>query len=321
MDGIFKSSLLLIAVLLMCDGLAIPKPEGSSKRIHENILSDEMHYIENEFHNADYDHEAFLGETEAKRFADLSSEESKSRLGKIVDKIDSDKNGFVSLQELKDWILLTQKRYIFDDSDRQWRGLNPNNETEVSWESYKTITYGINSDTTTDDMAHYQEMMDRDARRWKKADQDQNGSLNKQEFQDFVHPEESLHMKDIIVVETLEDIDKDKDGKVSMEEYIGDMLNDGEIDEEPSWVHSEREQFTQFRDKDKSGFMEFDEIKHWILPDDYDNSDAEAKHLIYESDVNRDNQLSKEEILNKFDLFVGSQATDFGEALARHDEF
>lgn len=70
-------------------------------------------------------------------------------------------------------------------------------------------------------MAHYKEMMDRDARRWQKADQDNNGSLNKLEFQDFVHPEESAHMKDIIVIETIEDIDKDKDGKISMEEYIG----------------------------------------------------------------------------------------------------
>lgn len=59
------------------------------------------------------------------------------------------------------------------------------------------------------------------------------------------------------------------------------------MEDEPSWVQSEREQFTQFRDKDKSGFMEFEEIKRWILPDDYDNSEAEAKHLIYESDVNR----------------------------------
>jgi hypothetical protein len=31
--------------------------------------------------------------------------------------------------------------------------------------------------------------------------------------------------------------------------------------------------------------------------------------------------LTKEEILSKYDLFVGSQATDFGEALNRHDEF
>ena len=31
--------------------------------------------------------------------------------------------------------------------------------------------------------------------------------------------------------------------------------------------------------------------------------------------------LSKDEVLEKYDLFVGSQATDFGEALAKHDEF
>lgn len=31
--------------------------------------------------------------------------------------------------------------------------------------------------------------------------------------------------------------------------------------------------------------------------------------------------LTKEEIVQKYDLFVGSQATDFGEALVRHDEF
>lgn len=65
------------------------------------------------------------------------------------------------------------------------------------------------------------------------------------------------------------------------------MFADGDLDDEPSWVQSEREQFVQFRDKDRSGYMEFEEIKHWILPDDYDNSEAEAKHLIYESDINR----------------------------------
>ena len=31
--------------------------------------------------------------------------------------------------------------------------------------------------------------------------------------------------------------------------------------------------------------------------------------------------LSKSEILDQQDLFVGSQATDFGDYLVRHDEF
>lgn len=63
------------------------------------------------------------------------------------------------------------------------------------------------------------------------------------------------------------------------------------------------------------------QVKNWIIPADFDHAEAEARHLIYESDVDGDSKLTKTEVLNKYDLFVGSQATDFGEALARHDEF
>lgn len=35
----------------------------------------------------------------------------------------------------------------------------------------------------------------------------------------------------------------------------------------------------------------------------------------------QDSVLSKDEVVEKYDLFVGSQATDFGEALTKHDEF
>ena len=37
--------------------------------------------------------------------------------------------------------------------------------------------------------------------------------------------------------------------------------------------------------------------------------------------LSQDGTLSKSEVLDKYDLFVGSQATDFGEALTKHDEF
>ena len=35
----------------------------------------------------------------------------------------------------------------------------------------------------------------------------------------------------------------------------------------------------------------------------------------------QDGELTEEEVVEKYDLFVGSQATDFGEELTRHDEF
>lgn len=69
----------------------------------------------------------------------------------------------------------------------------------------------------------YQNMVRRDQRRWGVADVDGDGALTRGEFAGFLHPEETGHMRDIVVLETLEDIDKDKDGRVSLEEYIGNI--------------------------------------------------------------------------------------------------
>ena len=69
---------------------------------------------------------------------------------------------------------------------------------------------------------------------------------------------------------------------------IEDMWPPQEDDEEePDWVKTEREQFVQFRDKNKDGFMDRSEVEDWILPPDYDHTEAEARHLIYESDTDK----------------------------------
>jgi len=127
----------------------------------------------------------------------------------------------------------------------------------------------------------------------------------------------------MVVDETMEDIDKDKDGFLTLEEYIGDLWPeaDREKGEEPDYIKTEREQFGTFRDLNKDGKMDRDEVKQWILPPEYDHISAEAKHLMQESDLDKDSKLSVKEIVEKYDLFVGSQATDFGEALKKHDEF
>ena len=72
----------------------------------------------------------------------------------------------------------------------------------------------------------YRKMEERDHRRWNLADLDNDGELNREEFKAFLHPEDQDHMRDIVVTETLEDIDKDGDGSINVEEYIGDMYRD-----------------------------------------------------------------------------------------------
>nr|XP_016993252.2 calumenin-B [Drosophila takahashii] len=280
-------------------------------------------------HNAQFDHEAFLGPDESKKFDGLTPEESRRRLGLIVDRIDEDKDGFVTLAELKNWIAYTQRRYIEEDVGRLWKQHNPENNTTISWDSYRETVYGFMNDLSSDEREQeengisYKSLLKRDRNRWASADEDLDDNLTREEFTAFLHPEEHPRMKEVVLRETFSDLDKDHDGKISVDEYIGDMYRaaGGEEDEEPEWVANERESFSEHRDLDKDGYLNDEEVKQWIAPHDFDHSEAEAKHLLFEADADHDDKLTKEEILDKYDVFVGSQATDFGEALARHDEF
>ena len=58
-------------------------------------------------------------------------------------------------------------------------------------------------------------------------------------------------------------------------------------EEEPEWVKTEREHFSKWRDLNNDGVMDKEEVRHWIMPDDYDHAQAESKHLIYEADADK----------------------------------
>ncbi|KAM4703928.1 reticulocalbin-3 [Rhinophrynus dorsalis] len=314
----------VLIVVALCTSWVMCKPTQEKKdRVHHGKeLSDHKHDDKVDFQ---YDHEAFLGKEEARTFDQLTPEESKERLGKIVDKIDRDKSGFVTEAELKDWIKHSQNRYIYENVNKHWADYDQNKDDKISWEEYKNTTYGYVPGEEFYDVADketYRKMMKRDERRFKHADKDGDMIATREEFTAFLHPEEFGYMKDLVVTETLEDIDKNGDGVVDVDEYIGDMYNAQEEEAEPDWVQSERKQFMDFRDLNKDGKMDRSEISHWILPQDYDHAEIEAKHLIYESDKDKDDKLTKTEILDNWNMFVGSQATNYGEDLTRrHDEF
>ncbi|XP_065646264.1 calumenin-B [Hydra vulgaris] len=287
--------------------------------IKESDLSSENHN-ENDIHNKEYDHEAFLGKEDARRFEELTPEESKKRLGELYNKVDTDNDGFVTTEELKQWIKFTQNKYIWNDAKEQMKQNDLNKDDFVTFDEYKKGTYGFADEGN---IAHYKDMIARDERRFKLADTDNDGKLSREQFASFLHPESDDNMKPLVVQETLEDIDKNKDGSISLDEYIGDLWpeEDRVAGNEPEWVKSEREQFTNYRDINKDGKMDKEEVAAWILPPDYDHITSEAQHLISEADADDDGKLTKSEVVEKYDLFVGSQATDFGEALKyKHDE-
>ncbi|XP_015665678.1 reticulocalbin-1 isoform X2 [Protobothrops mucrosquamatus] len=300
---------------------AKPPPDKKDRVHHGQDFSDHPHDDSQDFR---YDHEAFLGKEDAKTFDQLTPEESKERLGKIVDRIDRDGNGFVTQPELKDWIKHTQNRYIYESVNKNWKDYDKDSDGQITWNEFKSTTYGHYEGEEfgdLDDKNSYRKMLARDERRFKAADKNGDMSVTKEEFTAFLHPEEFDHMREIIVTETLEDIDKNGDGFVEVDEYLGDIYAPETGEPEPSWVTSERQQFLEHRDINKDGKMDREEIGHWILPTDYDHAEVESKHLLIQSDKDLDDKITKQEILDNWNMFVGSQATNYGEDLTKkHDE-
>ena len=92
-----------------------------------------------------------------------------------------------------------------------------------------------------------------------------------------------------------------------------------------------------YRDLNGDGKLDHDEIRSWVIPQNYDHALAEAKHLIYHVDSDnviftkltkfhkinyfffvQDGKLTKEEILDKSSVFVSSKATGYGDAIYKH---
>lgn len=140
----------------------------------------------------------------------------------IFDKIDSNKNGIIEPYELKKWIRWTQTKYIVADGETQWRIHNPERKEKLTWNEYRKTTYSFldEENQESNDYKTYSRMIERDRRRWALADTNKDEALNQEEFLNFIHPENSPQMHSIIILETIEDIDKDGDGRISLEEYI-----------------------------------------------------------------------------------------------------
>uniref|UniRef100_A0A8C9MVX7 EF-hand domain-containing protein n=1 Tax=Serinus canaria TaxID=9135 RepID=A0A8C9MVX7_SERCA len=164
-------------------------------------------------------------------------------------------------------------------------------------------------------------LLERSRRRFRAADEDGDGRLEPPELDAFLHPEDFPRLQDLVVQETIEDLDRDGDGFIQVDEYIADLFEGPPGSPEPPEIQREREQFLQLRDRDRDGRLGPPEVKLWLSPPSPDWAGVEAEHLIHHTDLDQDGALSREEILARWELFVGSRATDYGQDLHRgHDE-
>ena len=57
--------------------------------------------------------------------------------------MDKSGDGLVTEEELKEWIQFTQKRYIWDDAEKQMKQNDMDKDGKIAWDEYKNSTYGF----------------------------------------------------------------------------------------------------------------------------------------------------------------------------------
>ncbi|XP_010841600.1 PREDICTED: reticulocalbin-2 [Bison bison bison] len=213
------------------------------------------------------------------------------------------------------------KHYAMQEAKQQFIEYDKNSDGSVSWDEYNIQMYDRVIDfvenTALDDAE--EESFRQDKKRFEKANQDSGPGLNLEEFIAFEHPEEVDYMTEFVIQEALEEHDKDGDGFVSLEEFLGDYRRDPTASEDPEWILVEKDRFMNDYDRDADGRLDPQELLSWVVPNNQGIAQEEARHLIDEMDLNSDRKLSEEEILENQDLFLTSEATDYGRQL--HDEY
>ncbi|XP_039552592.1 reticulocalbin-3-like, partial [Passer montanus] len=158
----------------------------------------------------------------------------------------------------------------------------------VTWEEFRAESFGDTEDFGgSPDPDSHRKLLERSRRRFRAADEDGDGRLGPHELDAFLHPEDFPRLQDLVVQETIEDLDRDGDGFIQVDEYIADLFEGPPGSPEPPEIQREREQFLKIRDQDQDGRLGPPEVKLWLSPPSPDWAGVEAEHLIHHADLDQ----------------------------------
>ncbi|XP_026737924.1 reticulocalbin-2 [Trichoplusia ni] len=313
------SILLAHNLLLSCASAAVHGQHGHSVDTLERDSDgsfrarDYEHYGDSG-HNSEFDHEAILGSVrEAEEFDKLSPDESKRRLGQLLPKMDLNGDGQIDRQELKQWILKSFINLSREEAQERLLEADDDRDGAVTWSEYLHDSFGVDSedDVGPDDTGDSGMLLQEEKSMWATADANSDGKLEVDEFEVFTNPEEHEQMHQYLINQTLREKDTNKDGKIDFNEYVGDRG----AQQDKGWLISEKDKFDNDLDLNKDGVIDVTEIHAWIIPNNEEIAEEEVDHLFASADDDHDDILTFEEILNHHDVFVGSEATDYGSDL------
>ncbi|XP_037710063.1 reticulocalbin-2 [Drosophila subpulchrella] len=292
----------------------------SKERVKDGIYAprDAHHHGEDGEHNVEFDHEAIIGNTkEAQEFDTLTPEESKRRLLILVKMMNLNKDEFIDRHELKAWILRSFKKLSEEEAADRFEEIDQDADEKITWKEYLLDTYAMEDEDFKKETIDYdsyedeQKMIKQDKEMFNAADANKDGVLTLEEFIYFQNPEEHPQMLPILLEHTMQEKDLDHDGKINFQEFVGDSASQ----HDKEWLITEKERFDKDHDTNGDGVLTGDEVLSWIVPSNTAIANDEVDHLFVSTDEDHDDRLSYLEILNNYDTFVGSEATDYGDHL------
>ncbi|XP_034097385.1 reticulocalbin-2 [Drosophila sulfurigaster albostrigata] len=292
----------------------------SKERIKDGVYvpRDAHHHGEHGEHNVEFDHEAIIGNTkEAQEFDTLTPEESKRRLAILIRMMDLNKDEYIDRHELKAWILRSFKKLSEEEAADRFEEIDLDGDDKITWKEYLLDTYAMEDEDFKKEVIDFdsyedeQNMIKQDKEMFNAADVNKDGVLTMEEYVYFQNPEEHPQMLPILLEHTMQDKDTNHDGKIDFQEYVGQAA----AHHDKEWLVTEKERFDKDHDINGDGMLTGNEVLSWIVPSNTAIASDEVDHLFVSTDEDHDDRLSYLEILNNYDTFVGSEATDYGDHL------
>ncbi|CAA6666144.1 unnamed protein product [Spirodela intermedia] len=253
------------------------------------------------------------------------------RLVSLFPSIDvSPEDGFLTVDELTRWNLRLEASETLHRTKRDMELHDKNHDGFVSFKEYDPPSWmRDHSDDHNSTGSHgwWSE------EHFNASDIDGDGLLNLTEFNDFLHPSDSVNPKLILWLckEEIRQRDRDKDGKLNFQEYFSGLFDSiRDFNEHDHNASSDRSSeflakklFSEI-DHDNDGLLSEEELKSVIgiiHPSEHYYAKQQAERAVEEADSDKDGRLSLKEMIDSPYAFYRAIFADGDESdYEFHDE-
>eukprot|EP00057_Strongylocentrotus_purpuratus_P000561 XP_001178487.2 PREDICTED: calumenin [Strongylocentrotus purpuratus] len=308
--------LIIVLVLILCIGVNIIQTKNALNEEDTHKIEDILPHYAGADHLDSFDQTLFLGgQARAKIFRGLSDEKRKEVFSDVYKLVDTNGDGQISKDELTEWMFQALLTVDKEDAVNSMDPIDENKDKMVSWFEYHDHVYGYAmGEEMEENQAEYTKHIKRSKRSFDLADHDGDGFLTPNEFHMFHNPRLYKQMEKVVILDSLEDFDTNKDGGIEVVEFIGDFLLKDDEEELPEWVIEEKRLFETEHDLDGNGKLEGSEIFELESQEKSfrEQAEREVDHLIVMADTDKDDLISLDEALQSEALFMGrDHATHF----------